>query len=216
MSKNTIFWDSVRTEVLATPAVKAEYNALESEFSIASQVIALRATTGLTQREFAERLGMKQPQLARIESGKQIPKLETLAKLAAAAGYKIEVGFIPLKGKNIPKVKPLKINWPSADGEIMPSVLVTVTRFLASNDPVAVRVQKRLGEQSIFKTAAELEKCLSVSGQYDQLFAIKDILLSSGFNKRLVATRDDINDEMELLELAEDLMNKLAEILNKS
>ncbi|NEO66429.1 MAG: helix-turn-helix transcriptional regulator, partial [Moorea sp. SIO4G2] len=49
-----------------------------------------------TQREFAQRLGMKQSQLARIESGKQVPKLQTLAKLAASAGYAIELKFTPL------------------------------------------------------------------------------------------------------------------------
>lgn len=109
MTANTITWDSIRAEVLADPAVKAEYEALETEFSIASQLIALRAASKLTQREFAEVVGMKQSQLARIESGKQIPKLDTLAKLAAGAGYNIEVHFIPLKGRQTQKIKPLRI-----------------------------------------------------------------------------------------------------------
>ncbi|NEO22687.1 MULTISPECIES: helix-turn-helix transcriptional regulator [unclassified Moorena] len=96
MSAKTIKWDDVRSQVLANPEVKAEYEALEFEFNIASQVIAIRAATGLTQREFAQRLGMKQSQLARIESGKQVPKLQTLAKLAASAGYAMELKFTPL------------------------------------------------------------------------------------------------------------------------
>ncbi|MCA1990637.1 MAG: helix-turn-helix domain-containing protein, partial [Coleofasciculus sp. S288] len=91
MSANTISWDSIRADVLADPTVKAEYDVLKAEFSIASLLIALRAASGLTQREFARRVGMKQSQLARIESGKQVPKFETLAKLAAGAGYSIEV-----------------------------------------------------------------------------------------------------------------------------
>lgn len=106
---NTVTWDSIRAEVLADPAVKAEYEALEAEFSIASQLIALRAASRLTQRELAELVGMKQSQLARIESGKQIPKLDTLAKLAAGAGYTIEVHFIPLKGRQTQKINPLRI-----------------------------------------------------------------------------------------------------------
>lgn len=60
MTANTITWDSIHAEVLADPEVKAEYEALEAEFSIASQIIALRAASGLTQRELAELLGMKQ------------------------------------------------------------------------------------------------------------------------------------------------------------
>ncbi|WP_424094484.1 hypothetical protein [Moorena producens] len=40
MSAKTIKWDDVRSQVLANPEVKAEYEALEFEFNIASQVIA--------------------------------------------------------------------------------------------------------------------------------------------------------------------------------
>lgn len=110
MTHPTISWDSIRDRVLADPEVKAEYDALEDEFELASRAIAIRASTGLTQREFAERVGMKQSQIARIESGTQIPKLETLAKLAAAAGYAIEVNFIPLQEQPQPKLKPIRFN----------------------------------------------------------------------------------------------------------
>lgn len=109
MTSNTITWDSIRSDVLANPEVKAEYDALDAEFSIARQVIALRAASGLTQREFAERVGIKQPQLARIESGKQVPRLDTLVKLAAGAGYTLEVNFIPPQGRRTRKIKPLRI-----------------------------------------------------------------------------------------------------------
>jgi transcriptional regulator with XRE-family HTH domain len=105
----TISWDSIRAEVLADPAVKAEYDALETEFNLAQQIIALRKASGLSQREFAELVGIKQPQLARIESGKQVPKLETLTKLASGAGYAVEIHFVPMKDKQVPKVEPLRI-----------------------------------------------------------------------------------------------------------
>lgn len=110
MSSNTISWKSIRDEVLADPEVKAEYDALESEFNIARQVINLRKSSGLNQRDFAERIGIKQPQLARIESGKQIPKLETLTKLAAGAGYTVEIHFVPVEGnQEAPQIEPLHI-----------------------------------------------------------------------------------------------------------
>lgn len=109
MTSNTISWDSIRDEVLADPEVKAEYDALESEFQCARQVIALRRASGLNQRDFAKRVGIKQPQLARLESGKQIPKIETLAKLARGAGYDIEISFVAPKGKRAHKVEPLRI-----------------------------------------------------------------------------------------------------------
>lgn len=49
MTSKTITWDSIRPDVLANPDVKAEYDALDAEFSIARQVIALRAASGLQQ-----------------------------------------------------------------------------------------------------------------------------------------------------------------------
>ncbi len=101
----TITWDSVRKQVLADPEVKAEYEALKPEFDFARHVIAMRSTIGLNQREFAEQIGMNQSQLARIESGKQIPKLETLARVAAAAGYQVEVSFVSSQRKEIEPVR---------------------------------------------------------------------------------------------------------------
>jgi ribosome-binding protein aMBF1 (putative translation factor) len=106
----TTLWKLVRDSVLADPEVKAEYDALENEFNVARVVIALRTQSGLSQRELAERIGIKQPQLARIESGKQLPKLETLALLADGAGYTIEVNFVPkTRKKRSQKIESIKV-----------------------------------------------------------------------------------------------------------
>ena len=102
-TNNTIAWDSVKDKILSDPEVKTEYDALNEEFEIARTIISLREEVGLTQREFAAKVGMKQSQLARIESGKQMPKLQTLAKLAAIVGYEVEVKLIPAKEK--PSIK---------------------------------------------------------------------------------------------------------------
>jgi hypothetical protein len=39
---STIAWDYIRDEILADPEVKAEYDALQTEFNIARHIIALR------------------------------------------------------------------------------------------------------------------------------------------------------------------------------
>ena len=108
MSAKTITWDSVRDEILSTPELLAEYDALAPEFELARAVMTLREGMGLTQREFAAKVGMKQSQLARIESGKQTPKLKTLAKLASVAGYEVEVNLVPIKGQH-KDMKPLRL-----------------------------------------------------------------------------------------------------------
>lgn len=211
MTDNTISWDSVRADFLADPAVKAAYDALEAQYHTASRLIALRAATGMTQREFAERVGMKQSQLARIESGKQIPKLETLAKLAAAAGYAVEVHFISSQGKRGRKIKPLRITVADIDDTNSSNQVVSpVTAFLESDDTDAVQVRERLKGRSLPEVAAELEKCLSLPEESDRRFAANKVLaggVTAGYNNR--DSSDDSNDEIELLDLTESLLEKL-------
>lgn len=52
-------------------------------------VKAWREYFGISQTELAERAGMKQPALARIEAGTVIPRRTTIAKLAKAMGLDI-------------------------------------------------------------------------------------------------------------------------------
>ena len=58
---------------------KAAYDALESEFSIADALIRARVEAGLTQAEVALRLGVTQPAVARMESGRNI-SLKSVAR----------------------------------------------------------------------------------------------------------------------------------------
>ena len=49
-----------------------------------------RKRAGLTQRQLAERSGIKQPAIARIESQRVIPRTDTLNRLLAACGVDLE------------------------------------------------------------------------------------------------------------------------------
>ena len=57
---------------------------------IIDKVVKARENLGLTQRDLAKKCGIKQPALARIETYKVIPKINTLIKLANAVGISIE------------------------------------------------------------------------------------------------------------------------------
>jgi len=50
-----------------------------------------RARAGLSQRALAERSGLAQPAIARIESGKASPRLDSLERLLAACGFRLDV-----------------------------------------------------------------------------------------------------------------------------
>ncbi|MCB2077482.1 MAG: helix-turn-helix transcriptional regulator [Novosphingobium sp.] len=75
------------------PAFLEAYDALEDEFSLASQIINARARAGLTQCELAERMGTSQSSVARLESGRCLPSVATLEKLAAATGSKLRIAL---------------------------------------------------------------------------------------------------------------------------
>lgn len=71
----------------------------EEELSIINTLSFLEAQRikqGLTQSEFARRIGMSQPQLAKIERMESIPTLTTLNKYAAGLGLEIRLTVAPL------------------------------------------------------------------------------------------------------------------------
>jgi transcriptional regulator with XRE-family HTH domain len=111
MTIDTISLSDVRNSILSNPEVRAEYNALKAEFEFARAVLEMRESLGLTQRQFADLTGIKQAQLARLESGKQMPRIDTLANLAQRLGLAVEVRFVnPTTGKSSRKVKPILVS----------------------------------------------------------------------------------------------------------
>ena len=60
---------SIAKRWMKEPGFKKGYDALEEEFSLASQLIEARSRAGLTQAEVAVRMGTSQSTVARLESG---------------------------------------------------------------------------------------------------------------------------------------------------
>jgi predicted transcriptional regulator len=48
-----------------------------------------RRVAGLTQAELARRTGVKQPEIARLESGRANPRFATLSRVVAATGHRL-------------------------------------------------------------------------------------------------------------------------------
>lgn len=59
--------------------------------AIVSAMIEKRNTLGISQRELAQLCGLPQSSIARIESGKTNPKLDTLLKIMHPLGLKIKL-----------------------------------------------------------------------------------------------------------------------------
>lgn len=82
-------------EQLKDPKLKAEYDALEPEFAIIQAMIDARKTAGLTQKQLAERTGIAQADISRLENGNANPSLKTLQRLAKGMGMRMQIQFIP-------------------------------------------------------------------------------------------------------------------------
>jgi ribosome-binding protein aMBF1 (putative translation factor) len=83
------------------PKYRKAYAALEDEFAVAKAVIAARGRAGLTQAELAVRMGTTQPAVARMESGRIQPSLQTLHRLARATGSRLTIRFEPCRAGRI-------------------------------------------------------------------------------------------------------------------
>lgn len=59
--------------------------------NIVSAMIDKRTALGITQRELAQLCGLPQSSIARIESGKTTPKLDTLLKIIHPLGLKLKL-----------------------------------------------------------------------------------------------------------------------------
>ena len=58
-----------------------------------------RRRAGLTQRDLAQRTGVAQPTIARIEGGHEVPQVDTLERLLRACGESLEV--LPAAGAGV-------------------------------------------------------------------------------------------------------------------
>ncbi len=68
-----------------------EYEQAGRDLRLGDQLRAIRRSRNLTQKEVAERAGISQPALSRIELGGGVPDIETLRRLGNAMGVRFHV-----------------------------------------------------------------------------------------------------------------------------
>jgi len=78
---------------MSDPAFAAEYEKLQPEYEAIRAMIAARIDSNMTQKELAEKTGIRQSNLSRIESGSCSPTVETLSRIAAGLGKQLKIEF---------------------------------------------------------------------------------------------------------------------------
>jgi len=75
------------------PKFVEAYDAMESEFALASALIKARADADMTQEQVAKAMGTTQAVIARLESGKVLPSTRTLERFAKATRTRLRISF---------------------------------------------------------------------------------------------------------------------------
>lgn len=87
-------WKAARSAREAAGAGSEElYEDARLADELAQKVYDRRLELGLSQTQLAERAGMKQPQVSRLEGGGTVPTLPLLRRLATALEWDLHVGF---------------------------------------------------------------------------------------------------------------------------
>ncbi|MGN0587764.1 MAG: helix-turn-helix domain-containing protein [Oscillospiraceae bacterium] len=88
----TTLTDLMNDPSVVSPEIKAE---VEFETALIGKIIEAREEMGLSQRELANLSGVKQPAIARLESGATVPRVDTLIRLLVPLGKTLAI--VPLE-----------------------------------------------------------------------------------------------------------------------
>lgn len=92
---------SVLAAELEDPEFRVRWEATALARLVANCLVSFRAEHGLSQTALAQRLDMKQPAVARLETGEHNPSLETLARISTALGVEFAIAVSPKRSGQI-------------------------------------------------------------------------------------------------------------------
>ena len=81
------------SEQLKTPAFSAEWERQRPEREYIKAIIAARMEQNLTQKGLAEKAGIRQSNISRIENGNCSPTIATLQQIADGLGKTLHIEF---------------------------------------------------------------------------------------------------------------------------
>ncbi len=88
MKASNKFSDFYNDDANVSPAERAK---IEFEVELIGKLIAAREAKGLTQQQLAEAAGVKQSAVARMETLKATPQIDTLFKVLTPMGFKLTI-----------------------------------------------------------------------------------------------------------------------------
>ena len=86
-------WKSVEQKFMENPKFREAARRHEPEFQVQRTLVKLQIDNKFTQRQLADRLGVKQTLITRVQNGTISPSLDILQRIADAVGARLIVKF---------------------------------------------------------------------------------------------------------------------------
>ena len=83
------------SEQLKNEDFRKEYEAIQPEMDVIRAIVDARTSQNLTQKELAERTGINQADISKLENGTRNPSVNLLKRLAEGMGMVLRIEFVP-------------------------------------------------------------------------------------------------------------------------
>ena len=80
---------------MENPEFAAAYDEIQPELNVIRAIIDARMSQNLTQKELADRTGISQTEISKLENGTRNPSIKLLQRLAEGMGMVLNVTFSP-------------------------------------------------------------------------------------------------------------------------
>ena len=89
--------DQYLEEQLQDDAFRKEWEDIQPEMDVIRAIVDARISQNLTQKELAERTGINQADISKLENGTRNPSLKLLKRLADGMDMTLKLEFVPKK-----------------------------------------------------------------------------------------------------------------------
>lgn len=90
-----------KDEQMQNPEFANEYEAIQPELDVIRAIVEARTSQNMTQKELAERTGINQADISKLENGTRNPSVNLLKRLAEGMGMTLKIEFVPKQKQTI-------------------------------------------------------------------------------------------------------------------